>query len=146
MLTRLATVVAVLSLLGSAAAQDRPATPGNPPRILIASSIDADGNLELVSYRTIYIGFDGSSYNNRSLRKVSLKDVKISTVSGKEMSVEAARELLAETETPILASSWKTPIPKFYRRLFSDDALLFVFPREAPLWKEIQDPSRPLGK
>ena len=44
-------------------------TPGNPPHILIASSIDADGNLQLVTYKTIYIGFDGYSYNERSLQK-----------------------------------------------------------------------------
>ncbi len=144
MVTYFATAVALLSGMGTAAAQDPSTMPGNPPQILVASSIDADGNLELVNYRTIYIGFDGSSYNNRSLRKVPLKGVKIYSVSGKELSTESARNKLAEKENAILASSWGLPLPTFYRTLFSDEALIFVFPREAPRWKEIQDPGRPV--
>ena len=145
MLARFTMFVASVSVLTTAVGQDRSGTPGNPPRILVASSIDEDGNLVLVSYRTIYIGFDGSSYNNRSLSKVSLKRVKIYTVSGKEVSTESARKLLARKETPILASSWGMPLPAFYRRLFTEEGLLFMFPQEAPVWKEIQDPSRPVN-
>ncbi len=145
MFARLTTFVALATVVVASAGQARSETPGNPPRILVASSIDSAGNLMLVSYRTIYIGFDGSSYNDRTLHRVALKNVKIHTVDGKEVSIESARKLLAEKETPILATSWSAPIPPFFRKLFTDKAMVFVFPQDAPSWREIQDPGRPLG-
>ena len=84
-----------LPSVDDAETSDASETPGNPPRVLIASSIDSDGRLELVAYRTIYIGFEGDSYNHRSVRKVSLKDVKIRTVGGKRVTLESARQSLA---------------------------------------------------
>jgi hypothetical protein len=41
-------------------------------------------------------------------------------------------------------SSWKEPLSKFYRELFSGKSLLFIFPGDAPRWKQIQEPSRPV--
>jgi hypothetical protein len=144
MVKRLAIALVSMIVASAATAQDRSGTPGNPPRILIASSIDADGNLELVTYRTIYIGFGGYSYNARSLQKVPLKDVRIRTVAAADVSVDEARKLLEGKETPILVSSWSEPLSEFYRGLFSGKSLLFIFPRDAPLWKQIQEPSRPV--
>ncbi len=117
--------------------------PENPPRILVASSIDADGNLVLVNYRTIFIGFKGDSYNSRSLAKVSLTDVRILTAKGDEVSIDSARKRISESDTPILVSSWKRPLPKFYETIFTPQTLHFVFPNKAPAWREIQDPGRP---
>jgi hypothetical protein len=141
---RLAIGLALIIGANAATAQDRSATHGNPPRILIASSLDADGNLVLVTYKTIYIGFDGYSYNARSLHKVPLQDVRIRTVAGMDLSLDETRKLLEGKETPVLVSSWNEPLSKFWQKLFSDKSLLFIFPREAPLWKEIQEPNRPV--
>ena len=120
-------------------------TPGNPPEVLIATQIDAEGNLVLVEYRTIFlqpaIGIGGGPiYNDRSLHPVSLKDVKIYDGPGKELSLEAARKRLGKKETAIVATSHEHTLPVFYRTLFKDDVLLFVFPRESPTWKTIQEP------
>ncbi len=116
----------------------------NPPRILVASAIDRDGNLLLVNYRTIYIGFKGESYNNRSLSKVALKDVRILTVKGEELTIEAARKRIADRDTPILVSPYKSALASFYQGMFTPETLHFVFPAKAPVWKTIQDPGGPV--
>jgi hypothetical protein len=118
--------------------------PENPPQILVVSSIDPDGNLTLVSYKTIYIGFTGESYNNRSLTKVTLRDVRILTVKGEELSIESARDRISGRDTPILVSSWKTPLSEFYKGMFTPETLHFVFPANAPVWKQVQEPGRPV--
>jgi hypothetical protein len=126
---------------------DEAHSPGNPPGILIASEIDNDGNLVLVSYHTDFAlppnpNLPGTAVNTRILEKVPLKGVKIYDVAGKEVTVEAARKLLGK-DTPVLASSWGRPLPPFYRKVFRDEMLLFAFPKEAPSWKEIQEPDHP---
>jgi len=120
--------------------------PENPPQILIASSIDADGHLVLVRYKTIFIGFSGESYNERSTTKALLKDVQIRTADGNEITLEAARERISEGDTPILVTSYKAKLPKFYAEIFAPSTLHFVFPKQAPEWKQIQEPGRPVQK
>lgn len=144
MLRQLAIALVVTTGANVAAGQTENGTPGNPPRILIASSIDAEGNLQLVTYKTIYIGFEGYSYNEKILCNVPLQDVRIHTVSGTDVSLDEARKLLKGKETPILVSSWNERLSEFYQRLFSRESLLFIFPKEAPLWSQIQDPGRPV--
>jgi hypothetical protein len=119
--------------------------PENPPVILVASSINEVGELSLVSYQTIYIGMQGDSYNHRSLQKVSLKGVKIFNASGTELKIDSVRKLLADKETPILATSYGSPLPVFYKNLFAGESLVFIFPKAAPNWKKIQDPGRPVN-
>jgi hypothetical protein len=144
MVKQLAVVLALMMGDRTASDQDQSATHGNPPRILIASSIDADGRLVLVTYKTIYIGFDGSSYNEKSLRIVPLRNVRIRTVAGKDLSLDETRKLLGGKETPILVSSWNEPLSKFWRELFSEKSLLFIFPEDAPAWRQIQERDRPV--
>ena len=120
-------------------------SPGNPPRILLAAEINAAGELVLASYRTIYIGFGGDCYNHRTLKSVSLKEAKLRTVGGKELSLDEARERL-DGETAILATAWKHDVPAAYRSLLQDDALVVVFPKDAPEWEDMQDPTASLGK
>jgi hypothetical protein len=139
-------ILVLLAAIATAQAEDKLPTPGNPPRVLVARSIDAKGRLQLVTYRTIYIGFDGSSYNDRTVHSVPLDGVKIVTVGGDEIAIDAARKLLADKETPILGTSWGSPLPGFYRGVFAKGTLLFVFPKDAPAWPEIQDPTRPVER
>jgi hypothetical protein len=138
----------VLSL-GPLLGQDKDASPGNPPAVLIASQIDRDGNLVLVQYKTIYMQPASrksgvAMWNERYLTKVPLKGVKINGGDGKEVTIEVARKLLGDKEAAILATSWGRQLPPFYRRVFKDDVLLFAFPREAPIWRAIQDPEAPV--
>ncbi len=115
----------------------------DPPQIVVASAIDGE-NLVLVNFRTTYIGFTGESYNIRSVAKTSLKDVVIFTVKGQRVSVEEARDKIAGKDTAILCSSWNTPLPEFYVSMFSPETLHFIFPKESPVWKKIQEPGRPI--
>jgi hypothetical protein len=138
-------------VLGPLHGQGKDAAPGNPPVVLLAAGIDPDGDLVLVQYKTIFIqptekGGGGPLYNERSLRKVALKGVKIYGGIGKEVPVEAARTLLRDKETAVLASSWGQSLPPVYQKVFRDDALLFAFPREAPMWKTIEAPDVPVKK
>lgn len=150
MFTRMIAPLGLLMLsLGTLFGQDKDATPGNPPVVLLASEIDANGALILVEYRTIFFqptqkGGGGPVYNDRSLSKTALKDVKIYGKDGKEITVDAARKRLAGKETPILASSWGQKLPPFYRKVFQDDMLLFAFPQEAPAWRTIAAPELPV--
>ena len=118
--------------------------PENPPQILVAAEIAPDGDLLLVKYETTFIGFQGEYYNNRVQTIVELTDVKISTVKGDELTVEAARKRIAGNDTPILVSSWKRPLPAFYQQMFAPETLHFVFPKEAPVWKVIEAPGGPV--
>jgi hypothetical protein len=140
MVTRIAISVALVLLsVGTSRAQD--AWPGDPPIILIASQIDADGDLLLVQCKMIVIqpaapGAPGGPRLFRAETKVSLKGVKIYNKEGNELTVETARKLLRGKDTAILASSWGNhQLAPVYRALFKDVVLLFVFPREAPRWK-----------
>ena len=116
----------------------------NPPQLLLAAGIDESNRLTLVSYRTIYIGFNGDSYNSRSSQRVSLKGVTITQADGKKVSIDEARRRLAGKDVPILATSWKAQMGPF-QTLLAKDSLVFAFPKEAPKWKEIQDPSQPIN-
>ena len=118
----------------------------NPPQIVIAASIDGEDNLLLVSYRTIYIGFQGESYNSRTVTKTALKDVEIFNVKGERVSIEAARERVGGRDTPVLCSSWNTPLPEFYASIFAPQTLHFIFPKQSPVWKKIQEPGRPVER
>ncbi len=117
--------------------------PGNPPTLLVVSKIDDLDRLEIVSYRTTYVGFSGESYNSRSVMTIDLTDVEITNIAGQQFSREKARELIKK-EMPILAMSWREPIAKNFASLFNGDTLVFTFPGEAPKWKLIQEPGRPV--
>ncbi len=115
----------------------------DPPQIVVASAIDGE-NLLLVNFRTIYILFNGESYNTRSVTKTSLKNVGIFTVKGQRVSVGEATHKISGKDTPILCSSWNTPLPEFYASMFEPETLHFIFPEESPAWKKIQEPGRPI--
>jgi hypothetical protein len=125
-------------------------SPGNPPTMLIASQINGNGNLVLVEYRTIFLqpasptAPGGPRYNSRSESEVSLKGVKICNKNGKQLSLETARSQIANKETAVLATGFGQEVSPTFRALFRDDILVFVFPDEAPRWKEIQAADLPV--
>jgi hypothetical protein len=153
MVNRSALAVGLLLLtLGPLSGQNKNASPGNPPAILIASQIDADGKLVLVHYHTIFMrpaspkGGGAASWNERYLSRVSLKDVTIYGRDGKKVTVAAARKLLGDKETVILATSWGRQLSPVYRKVFKDHVLVFAFPQEPPTWTVIQLPEAPVEK
>lgn len=115
----------------------------NPPQILVASAIDSENHLVLVSYHSIFIGFNGESYNERLTTRTSLENVQILTTDGKELTLEQARRRISSRDTPIVVTSYKTELPKFYANLFAPETLHFAFPGQAPHWKEIESPGAP---
>lgn len=125
-------------------AADESSPAWNPPGILLVAGIDEHDRLVLVHYRSIYIGFDGYSYNNRSESRQSLEGARIVTVGGKELTIAEARQRLGQRESSILVTPYHTQVADTYRPLFRDDALCIQFPKRAPVWKEIQDPGRPV--
>lgn len=145
----LASIACCWTSLPATAQEDssvRQCPPENPPQILVASSIDSDGQLVLVSYHSIFIGFTGESYNERLTMRVSLEDVQILTVDGKTVALEEARKRISERDTPILVTSYKTQLPEFYVPMFAPETLLFVFASQAPQWKDIESPGAPVEK
>lgn len=147
------TLTALACSVGVSPGVDKPeAAPGNPPALLLATGIDRDGRLVLVSYRTIFIHPADPGVpaipreNERSESAVSLKGVKISGIDGKEVTVEAARKRLAGKETPVLVRSWGEKLPDGFKPLFKDDVLVFVFPDQAPGWKDIESPGTPVRR
>ena len=140
----------ILGLPPLARAQSGKPTPGNPPGTLIASGIDSQGQLFLVSYRTIFIqpatGFPGGPRSNdRYEKKISLQGVKIQQMKGGEVTLEKAREILGGKEKPVLVTGYGKPCPSFYKTLFRDETLVFIFPNEPPAWEHIQAPDLPVG-
>ena len=105
MVTRIAISVALVLLsVGTSHGQD--AWPGDPPIILIASQIDADGELLLVQCKTIFIQpagprAPGGPRDMRVETKVPLKGVKIYNKDGNELTVETARKLLRRKGTAL---------------------------------------------
>lgn len=120
--------------------------PENPPQILVASAIDSDDQLILVSYHSIFIGFGGESYNERLTTKVSLKDCQICTADGEKVTLESARKRISGKDTPIVVTPYKTDLPKFYAALFAPETLVFVFPSKTPQWKQIESPGAVVRK
>jgi hypothetical protein len=108
--------------------------------VLVASDIDADGNLVLVGYETVVIQpagplGGGGPRRTRVVTKTPLEGVKIRDGAGKEVTIDAARKRLGGKDTAVVALSWGEPLSPVYRRLFRDDILVFVFPKSAPAWQ-----------
>lgn len=137
----LGTIVAFLMTSAVSEAQ----TPGNPPKILIASGIDAQDRLELVRYQTIYIGFQGDAYNHRTLDRVDLAKVTITDLSGSDLSIDEARTRLGDREeTPVLVMSHREELGGVYKSLFKKEMIIFRFKGKSPEWKAIEDPDMPV--
>lgn len=137
-------LTSVIVIVSSVSARDETsngqAPPLDPPTILIAKSIDAKNQLVLVSYHSIFIGFDGYSYNERLEKRVSLKGVKVFTRDGDALPIEKVKQKLGNRDTPILVTSFGESLPKFYASILAPDSLVFAFPEKAPVWKKIESP------
>src|SRR5262245_11751621 len=110
-------VAAVVSTLSSVAADEVPPSYGTPPRILIASGIESDGNLivSATEQRQKKVAREVEKDGQKATRvvtvtypvmvlkrqTVSLKGVTISDLGGNRISIDQARQRLREP-TPIL--------------------------------------------
>ncbi len=116
---------------------------GMPPRLLIASGIDKDGNLLLsgTEQRKKRLPREIEMHGKKTMREmtvtypvtvldrqtVSLKDTTICDREGNRISLEQARERLKEP-TPVLLTSVGEKIDPIYLKIVTKDTLTFTFP------------------
>jgi peroxiredoxin len=156
MIRHLSAVAAAIGVLSFAAADDAPQEHGTPPRLLIASGIDADGNLILSNTEqrqkkvTREVEKDGKkttrdvtfTYPVTVLKRqtVSLKDVTICDLEGKTISLDQARERLKEP-TPVLLAMLGEKVDPIYLKIMKKETLTFVFPMTPQLKDLPKDPA-----
>lgn len=143
MTRHLLAAVAAVGILSLASADEDSRVRGSPPRIVIASGIDAGGNLILSATEqrkktvTREVERDGKkttqdatlSYPVTVLGRqtVSLKDAVIHDREGKKVSVEQARERLKEP-TPVLLTILGEKVDPIYLKIMTKETLTFTFP------------------
>jgi peroxiredoxin len=157
MTSHLFAVAAVIGILSPASADDHPQVHGSPPRLLIASRIDAGGNLVLsaTEQRQKKVSREVEKDGKKTTREVtvtypvtvldrqtvSLKDVTICDLGGKKISLDEARERL-KGPTPVLLTLVGEKVDPIYLKIMKEDTLTFTFP-----WiPEFKDAARPKRK
>jgi peroxiredoxin len=156
MTRHLLAVAAVIGALSSASADDAPQAYGTPPRLLIASGIDAGGNLILsaTEQRQKKVSREVEKDGKKTTREVtftypvtvlnrqtaSLKGVTISELGGKKISLDQARERL-KGPTPVLLALVGEKVDPIYLKVMKKDTLTFTFPF-GPELKEVPGPKR----
>jgi thiol-disulfide isomerase/thioredoxin len=157
MTRHLVAVAAVIGILASAFSDDVPQGYGSPPRLLIASGIDADGNLILSgteqrqkkvarevekngkkTTREVTVNYPVTVLNRQT---VSLKGVTISDLAGNKLSLDQARERL-KGPTPVLLTIMGEKVDPIYLRVMKKETLTFAF-AWFPEFKEVSRPRRP---
>jgi peroxiredoxin len=149
-------VVAVIGFLSSASADDVPQPYGMPPRLLIASGIDADGNLivSATEQRQKKVPREVETDGKKTTREVtftypvtflnrqtvSLRDATISDLGGNKISLDQARQRLKEP-MPVLLIMLGEKVDPIYLKIMKKETLTFTFPGTAPL-KDISKPKR----
>jgi thiol-disulfide isomerase/thioredoxin len=139
-------VAAVIGILSPVSADDAPQGYGMPLRLLIASGIDADGNLIVSATEqrqkkvTLEVETDGKkttrevtfTYSVMLLNRqtVSLKDATISDLGGNKVSLDQARERLKEP-TPVLLIMLGEKVDPIYLKVMKKETLTFTFPGTA---------------
>jgi thiol-disulfide isomerase/thioredoxin len=135
-------VVAVLGVVLASCADEVPQDYGPPPRLLIASGIDAAGNLILsgTEQRQQKVAREVAKDGKKTTREmtvtypvtvlkrqtVPLKDVTITDGSGKTLSLDQARERLKEP-TPVLVAMLGQKVDPIYRKVLTRETLTFTF-------------------
>jgi thiol-disulfide isomerase/thioredoxin len=162
-LSGLSVLVAICVLVAGLEAQDKKeVTPkgapvyGGPPRIFIASRIDAGGNLILsglesrqkkitreVEKNGKKVTVEGTlTYPVTVLNRqsVSLKGVTIYDGAGKTIPIDQARRRLKEP-TPVLLTFTGEKVDPIYLKIMKKETLTFSFPR-VPEFKQLSRPKR----
>ena len=156
MTNHLLAAVAVIGVLPSPSADDVPQAHGTPPRLVIASGIDADGNLVLsgTEQRQKKLAREVEKDGKKTTREVTynypvtllnrqtvaLKDATISDLGGNKISLGQARKRLKEP-TPVLLMVLGEKADPIYLKIMKQETLTFTFPATAPL-KDISKPKR----
>jgi thiol-disulfide isomerase/thioredoxin len=156
MTRHLLAVAAVIGTLSAVCADDVPEGYGMPLRLLIASAIDADGNLivSATQQRQKKVALEVETDGKKTTREVtftypvtllnrqtvSLKAATISDLGGNKISLDQARERLKEP-TPVLLIMLGGKVDPIYLKVMKKETLTFTFPGQAPL-KDIAKPKR----
>ena len=136
-------VAAALGALAPAFADEVPQSHGVPPRLLIASGIDAHGNLVLsaTEQRKKKMAREVEKDGKKTVREttvtypvtvlnrqtVSLKGVTICDLAGNKVSLAQARERL-KAPTPVPLALLGEKVDPIYLKIMKKDTLTFVFP------------------
>ena len=150
-------VAAVIGALPPASADDVPQGYGTPPRLVIASGIDAGGNLVLSATEqrqkkvTREVERGGKKATQEvtvtypvtvlDRQTVSLQGVTISDLEGNKLSLDQAREQL-KGPTPVLLTMMGEKVDPIYRKVMKKETLTFTF----PLFPELKEVPRPKRK
>ena len=159
-------VTAVIAILSSTSADDVPQVRGTPPRLLIASGIDADGNLILsaTEQRQKKVAREVEKDGNKTTREmtvnypvmvlnrqtVTLKDVTIYDRDGQRLSLDQARDRLKEP-TPVLLTMLGEKVDPIYLKIMTKETLTFTFswipefkevPKDSPAGRAADEPKR----
>jgi thiol-disulfide isomerase/thioredoxin len=156
MIRHLFVVAAVIGVRSPVFADDVPQAHGYPPRLLIASGIDADGNLivSATEQRQKKVAREVETDGKKTTREVtftypvtllnrqtvSLKDTTISDLGGNKLTLDQARERLKEP-TPVLLTMLGEKVDPIYLKIMKKETLTFTFPGTAQL-KDIARPKR----
>jgi peroxiredoxin len=149
-------IAAVIGILWPVCADDVPQSYGMPLRFLIASGIDADGNLivSATEQRQKKIALEGQTGGKKATREVtftypvtllnrqtvSLKGATISDLGGNKISLDQARERL-KVPTPVLLIMLGEKVDPIYLKVMKKATLTFTFPGTAQ-FKDIAKPKR----
>jgi thiol-disulfide isomerase/thioredoxin len=149
-------ITTVGGILFAQTATDIPQDYGTPLRIMIASGIDANGNLILSGTEQRKtkvpreVEHNGKKFTQEMTwdhpvtilgrQTIALKDVTIYDGEGKVLSLDQARQRLKEP-TPVLLSMAGERVNPIYSKILSKDTLTFTF-ASFPEFKEIPDPAR----
>ena len=149
-------VATAIGILSSISADEVPQSYGMPLRLLIASGIDADGNLivsateqrqkkvmreiETNGKKTTVEGTFTGPVMLLNRQTVSLKDATISDLGGNKISLDEARERLKEP-TPVLLIMLGEKVDPIYLKIMKKETLTFTYPG-IPQLKDISKPKR----
>jgi hypothetical protein len=145
-------VGAAALIAGCWPAVSRAAEPGvpTPPRLLLVSGINGQEELQFPTYQNV-TRLPGrpedkpTGSSHKTLASVTLQGVLILSGDGKPVPLAEARKRLVR-ESSILVSARGEKPAAVYLRALARDALIFVFPKDAPAFTPAQWPiERPSG-
>jgi thiol-disulfide isomerase/thioredoxin len=156
MIRPLCAIPVVIGLVSILAAEPVPQDHGGPPRLVIASRIDAEGNLILSSTEQRKkklqreVERDGKKTTQEATvtypvtvlakQAAPLKEVTITDCEGKRLSLEQARGRLREP-TPVLLMMMGEPVDPLYLKAMKRETLIFTF-AGIPQFRDLAPPKR----
>ena len=115
-----------------------------PPQMLMTAGINEAGELLVLTHQSVTRLPAGpqdkpTGYSVRVTRPVSLKGVAFLTAEAKVLTLENVRKRVGKGSPVLVMSGGEKPAPAF-RRLLAKDAVILVFPGDAPRFEKASWP------